>query len=78
MLERLDSNKHSNLLGLFVSYDENEVLWMRSLFSQYQLYKKGCYKKRIKNQPYEVLWIRIHNNKFTSFLLASIKPRPIT
>jgi hypothetical protein len=26
MLERLASNKHSNLFGLFVSYNENEVL----------------------------------------------------
>jgi hypothetical protein len=25
-LERLASNKPSNLLGLFISYDENEVL----------------------------------------------------
>jgi hypothetical protein len=33
-LESLASNKHSNLLGLlglFLSYDENEVLWIRSL-----------------------------------------------
>ncbi len=29
-LERLVSNKHSNLLGLFISYDENEVLWILS------------------------------------------------
>jgi hypothetical protein len=26
-LERLASGKHSNVLGLFVSYDENEVLF---------------------------------------------------
>ncbi len=26
-------NKQSNFLGLFVSYDENEVLWIRSLES---------------------------------------------
>ncbi len=24
------SNKHSNLLGLFISFDENEVLWIRT------------------------------------------------
>jgi len=29
-LERLASNKHSNLLGLFVSYDDKEVLLIRS------------------------------------------------
>ncbi len=30
MLERLISDKHSNLLGQFLSYEENEVLWMRT------------------------------------------------
>ncbi len=28
MLERLTSDKHSNLLGQFLSYEENEVLWI--------------------------------------------------
>ena len=31
MLERLTSDKHSNLLGQFLSYEENEVLWIRTL-----------------------------------------------
>jgi len=26
-LEKLASNRHSNLMGLFVNYDENELLW---------------------------------------------------
>ncbi len=30
-LERLTSDKHSNLLGQFLSYNENEVLWIRTL-----------------------------------------------
>ncbi len=29
-LEGLAKNKHSSLLGPFVSYEENEVLWMRT------------------------------------------------
>ncbi len=37
-LERLASNKHSSLASLFVSYDENEVLWIRS-----QVYSSGAY-----------------------------------
>ncbi len=28
MLERLTSDKHSNLLGQFLGYEENEVLWI--------------------------------------------------
>ncbi len=28
-MERLASDKHSNLLSLFISYEENEVLWIR-------------------------------------------------
>ncbi len=28
-LERLTSNKHYNLMGLLLSYEENEVLWIR-------------------------------------------------
>ncbi len=31
-LKRLTSNKHPNLLGQFLSYEENEVLWIRTLF----------------------------------------------
>ncbi len=31
MLKRLASNKYSNLLGVFVSYDENKVLWIHPL-----------------------------------------------
>ena len=30
-LEMLTSDKHSNLLGQFLSYEENEVLWIRTL-----------------------------------------------
>jgi len=30
-LETLTSDKHSNLLGQFLSYEENEVLWIRTL-----------------------------------------------
>ncbi len=32
--ERLDSDKHSILLGLFINYEENEVLW-----TQLQIYQ---------------------------------------
>ncbi len=28
-LERLAKNKHSNIYDLFVSYEENEVLWIK-------------------------------------------------
>ncbi len=30
MLERLATEKHSGLLGPFLSYEENEVLWIRA------------------------------------------------
>jgi hypothetical protein len=30
-LERLTIDKHSNLFGQFLSYEENEVLWIRTL-----------------------------------------------
>ncbi len=30
-LENLPKNKHSSLLGPFVSYEENKVLWKRPL-----------------------------------------------
>jgi hypothetical protein len=30
MLERLTSDKHSNLLGQFLSYEKNEALWIRT------------------------------------------------
>ncbi len=30
-LERLDHDKSSSLLGLFLSYEENEVLWILTL-----------------------------------------------
>ncbi len=30
-LERLDKDKHSSLLGPFLSYEENEVLWIQTL-----------------------------------------------
>ncbi len=29
-LERLTSDKHSNLLGQFLIYEENEVLWIHT------------------------------------------------
>ncbi len=31
MLERFTSAKHSNLFGQFISYEENEVLWIRTM-----------------------------------------------
>jgi hypothetical protein len=43
-LERLASYKHSNLMGLFASYDENEVLRMGPL----------AYKKVRKFMPKEL------------------------
>ncbi len=30
MLERLASDKQTNLLGQFLSYEENEVFWIRT------------------------------------------------
>jgi hypothetical protein len=30
-MERIANDKHSSLLGLFVSYEENEALWIRPL-----------------------------------------------
>ncbi len=50
----LANNKHSNLLGLFISYDENELLWIRYLgrYSQSNLrtiynnyFRRGSYPK---------------------------------
>ncbi len=35
MLERLTSDKWANLLGQFLSYKENEVLWISTLMCQY-------------------------------------------
>ncbi len=35
-LERLATDKHSNLLGLFVSYEENKMLWIRTQVSHSQ------------------------------------------
>jgi hypothetical protein len=45
MLERVDSNKHSNLFGLFVSYNQNEVLWIQS---QMTLSKIKCWLHFLK------------------------------
>ena len=41
-LERLATDKHSSLLDPFVSYEENEVLWIRPLFeSRVKVYYPG-------------------------------------
>jgi hypothetical protein len=34
MLERVTSAKHSNVLGQFIGYEENEVLWIRTLVTK--------------------------------------------
>ncbi len=39
-LERLTNAKHSNLLGQFISYKENEVSWICTLFSRMGLIAK--------------------------------------
>jgi len=40
-MERLTSAKHYNLLGQFVRYEENEVLWIRTL----------VLRSRVRSQP---------------------------
>jgi hypothetical protein len=42
-LERLARDKHPNLLGPFVSYEENEVVYIQPLFLPSKMRKDGMF-----------------------------------
>ncbi len=47
-LERLARDKHSNLLGISVSYKESKVLWIQSLiYKTFIMVTNGCTKQAI-------------------------------
>jgi len=73
-LEKLDSNKHSNLFGLFISYIENEVLWIQSQrpysqnFNFFVTYESAQQARVLHKTTPERLASNKHSNLFGLFI----------
>ncbi len=73
MLERLASNKHSNLSGLFISYEESKVLWKRpqGLYSQHFVFFVTYESAQLARVSHKTMQERLASNKHSSLSLHS-------
>jgi hypothetical protein len=76
-LERLPSDKHSNLLGLFISYEENKVKGIRPQASTVTCIAKVYFNfttevTRVGRLP-ERIALRRRQNEMFAFVLCKIR-----